>query len=213
MPAGIRPLDNNLQSFQPPEPQGPLGAHLCHAFSSGGAARRSEHRVHRSARAPLGTRRKRGAKIQAIGRSRGGPSTKIHALTDACGRAAAFIRGPGNGGDISSAPALSGPVARFGAAFGPFSGHCCAIPCQAMDKGYDANSLPKRLAASNTEAVIPSTKSRKRPIPHDAQAYSARNLIKRTFGRPRDWRRIATRYDKLAINVASAVAIAAVSLW
>lgn len=120
-------------------------------------------------------------------------------MTDACGRVAAFIPGPGNGADISSAPDLLDLL---------------PAPARLLaDKGYDANSLRKRLAASNTEAVIPSTKSRKRPIPYDAEAHVARNLIERSFGRLKDWRRIATRYDKLAVNFASAVAIAAVILW
>jgi putative transposase len=61
--------------------------------------------------------------------------------------------------------------------------------------------------------VIPSTRSRKRPIPHDAIAYRERNLIERAFCRLKDWRRIATRYDKLAANFASAVAIAAIIIW
>ena len=146
-----------------------------------------------------GPRRKRGAKIQGIGRSRGGPTTKIHALTDACGRAVAFILGPGNHADISAVPALLDkmpPPTRLLA-----------------DKGYDANSLRERLAASKTEAVIPSTRSRKTPIPYDAVAYIDRNLIERAFCRLKDWRRIATRYDKLAINFESTVAIAAVILW
>ena len=64
-----------------------------------------------------------------------------------------------------------------------------------------------------TEAVIPSTRSRKAPIPCDAEAYKARNLIERVFCRLKDWRRIATRYDKLANNFASAVAIAAIIIW
>lgn len=81
------------------------------------------------------------------------------------------------------------------------------------DRGYDANSLRVRLKASKTEAVIPSTRSRKVPIPHDETAYIGRNMIERAFCRLKDWRRIATRYDKLAINFASAVAIAAIILW
>lgn len=111
----------------------------------------------------------------------------------------AFLLGPGNNADISAAPALLDklpPPARLLA-----------------DKGYDANSLRARLAASATEAVIPSTRSRKRPIPHDVAAYVARNLIERAFCRLKDWRRIATRYDKLAVNFESAVAIAAIILW
>ena len=51
------------------------------------------------------------------------------------------------------------------------------------------------------------------PIPHDANAYRERNLIERAFCKLKDWRRIATRYDKLAINFASAVAIAATIIW
>lgn len=120
-------------------------------------------------------------------------------MTDACGRAVAFILSPGNCADISAAPALldkSPPPARLLA-----------------DKGYDANSLRARLKASKTEAVIPSTRSRKAPIPYDEVAYAGRNLIERAFCRLKDWRRIATRYDKLAINFASAVAIAAIIIW
>ena len=86
----------------------------------------------------------------------------------------------------------------------------CLPPSRLLaDKGYDANSLRDRLAATETEAVIPSTRSRKTPIPHDADAYRERNLIERAFCKLKDWRRIATRYDKLAFTFASAVAIAA----
>lgn len=111
----------------------------------------------------------------------------------------AFTLGPGNGADISAAPALLDkmpPPARLLA-----------------DKGYDAGSLRTRLAASATEAVIPSTRSRKTPIPYDEAAYVARNMIERAFCRLKDWRRIATRYDKLAINFESAIAIAAIIIW
>ena len=111
----------------------------------------------------------------------------------------AFILGPGNGADISTAPDLLDKM---------------PAPARLLaDKGYDANSLRERLAKTKTEAVIPSTRSRKIPIPYDANAYIARNLIERAFCRLKDWRRIATRYDKLAANFKSAVAIAAIILW
>jgi len=100
----------------------------------------------------------------------------------------AFLLSPGNCADISAAPALLDKM---------------SAPRRLLaDKGYDANSLRARLKTSKTEAVIPSTKSRKRPIPHDAAAYVARNMIERAFCRLKDWRRIATRYDKLAVNFA-----------
>ena len=81
------------------------------------------------------------------------------------------------------------------------------------DKGYDANSLRAALALRETEAVIPSTRSRKRPIPYDKAAYRERNKIERAFCRLKDWRRIATRYDKLVRNFLSAIAIAATIIW
>ena len=111
----------------------------------------------------------------------------------------AFTLGPGNGADISAAPALLDKV---------------PAPARLLaDKGYDAGSLRRRLAETKTEAVIPSTRSRKTPIPYDVEAHIGRNRIERAFCRLKDWRRIATRYDKLAINFASAVAIAAIILW
>lgn len=111
----------------------------------------------------------------------------------------AFILSPGNLADISAAPALLGLL--------PAPKRLLA------DKGYDANSLRARLAETATEAVIPSTRSRKAPIPYDATAYRDRNRIERAFCRLKDWRRIATRYDKLAANFASAVALAAPIIW
>lgn len=81
------------------------------------------------------------------------------------------------------------------------------------DKGYDANHLRGALAHGGVEAVIPSTRSRKRAIPYDAGAYRERNKIERAFCAIKDWRRIATRYDKLARNFLSAVAIAAAIIW
>ena len=118
-------------------------------------------------------------------------------MTDACGRIAAFHLTPGNIADISAAPGLLAVL---------------PAPCRLLG-GYDANSLRNMLAGQGTEAVIPSTRSRKRPIPHDVQAYRARNLIERAFCNLKDFRRIATRYDKLARNFLSAVALAATILW
>ena len=59
----------------------------------------------------------------------------------------------------------------------------------------------------------PSTASRKAPIAHDREAYRQRNKLERAFCSIKDYRRIATRYDKLARNFLSAVALAAAILW
>ena len=68
------------------------------------------------------------------------------------------------------------------------------------------------LAERRIEAVIPSTASRKRPIGYDAAAYKERNRIERLWCRLKDWRRLATRYDKLARNYLSTAYLAAALL-
>ena len=78
------------------------------------------------------------------------------------------------------------------------------------DRGYDANHLRLFLAQQGAQVVIPSTTSRRVPIPHDAVAYRDRNRIERMWCRLKDWRRIATRYDKLARNFLSAAYLVAV---
>lgn len=82
------------------------------------------------------------------------------------------------------------------------------------DRGYDANHLRRDLKAARMVPIIPGTRSRKRPIRHDAVRYRDRWRIEATFCRLKDFRRVATRYDKLAVNFASAVALAAViAFW
>lgn len=121
-------------------------------------------------------------------------------MSDGQGRPLALLLTAGNINDISVARALLqkiGPVRRLIA-----------------DRGYDANHLRRFLADHNAEAVIPSTTSRRAPIPYDTVAYRDRNRIERMWCRLKDWRRIATRYDKLAQNYLSGVFIAAVfSSW
>ncbi len=85
--------------------------------------------------------------------------------------------------------------------------------CLIADKGYDADHLRQALAARNIKVVIPSTASRRRAIPYDKAAYRRRNRIERMFCRLKDFRRIATRYDKLARNFLSAAFLAAIVIW
>ena len=105
----------------------------------------------------------------------------------------------GNTNDIQMAGALlaaAGPIKRLIA-----------------DRGYDANHLRRLLAERDAEAVIPSTTTRRVPIPYDPEAYRVRNLVERMWCRLKDWRRIATRYDKLARNFLSAAFIAATVIY
>ena len=121
----------------------------------------------------------KGEFAEAIGRSRGGRTSKIHALADDRGRPVAFALTPGNVADITIAAPLLGAVAR---------------PKRLLaDKAYDADSLRKWL---KQRKVVPSTASRRTPYPLDSRAYKRRNLIERMFCKLKNWRRIATRYDR-----------------
>lgn len=149
--------------------------------------------------APLGRWRKRGAEAQAIGRSRGGWTTKIHAAVDEHGRPRRLIVRPGHRGDAPVAAELVG-------AFAPAL--CLA------DAAYDSDALRRLLIDRGTTPVIPNNPTRKRQHPFDRRAYRLRNVIERTFSRLKDWRRVATRYDRLASNFLAAVAIAStVAYW
>ena len=81
------------------------------------------------------------------------------------------------------------------------------------DKAYDTNAFRQLLAEYGIEPVIPSVRRRKPLIPHDVLVYRLRNLIERMFGRLKDFRRVATRYDKLARNFLAAVTLAALIIW
>ena len=81
------------------------------------------------------------------------------------------------------------------------------------DRGYDSDTLRKALAERGIESCIPGRANRKEPIVHDADLYKRRNVIERMFGRLKDWRRIATRYDRCAHTFHSAICIAATVIF
>lgn len=78
------------------------------------------------------------------------------------------------------------------------------------DTAYDSDGLRRFLIERGTQPVIPNNPTRKRLHPFDTLAYKARNAVERTFCRLKDFRRIATRYDRLAANYQAAVLIAAI---
>jgi putative transposase len=82
------------------------------------------------------------------------------------------------------------------------------------DRGYDSDWFRAALESREIEPCIPGRKGRKTPIEYDEERYRQRNLIERMFGKLKDWRRIATRYDRCAHAFMSAICIAAtVILW
>ena len=82
------------------------------------------------------------------------------------------------------------------------------------DRGYDSTRFRQALQARGIAPCIPSTKSRKVPIPHDAELYKQRHRIEIMFGRLKDWRRVAMRYDRCAHTFFAAITLAAtVTFW
>ena len=202
--AGIRAVHDGLQPLEPLEPARPLASHLCRPRRLLRPAAGHPDRQFRCEGAPLSGWREKGgdgdACHQAIGRSRGGRTTKIHALCDQQGRPHAILLTGGNVADITAAATLISAVTPPGELVG--------------DKGYDANHLRRFLAERGTAAVIPSTSSRKVAIPHDAERYKRLNIIERAFCRTRNRRGIATRYDQTARNFLAAVClVAAITYW
>jgi transposase len=119
-------------------------------------------------------------------------------LADALGRPLRLIVTAGQHGDITQAPALLD---------GQAGGAVLA------DKAYDSNALRALIAQMGAEAVIPSNRSRKIAIPHDAAVYKHRNRIERCFNRLKHFRRFATRYDRRTIHFAGFVYLAAMTVW
>ena len=130
-----------------------------------------------------------------MGRSRGGLSTKIHAASDALGNPIRLIGGPGQENDITRAHELIEGL---------------EADATIADKGYDANHLHEKIAEGGGEIVIPPKRNRKVQRPYDTELYKERNLVERFFNKLKQFRRVATRYDKLASNFLSAVALCAV---
>ena len=81
------------------------------------------------------------------------------------------------------------------------------------DKGYDLDKFREAIASKGAEAVIPPERSRKELIPYDKDVYQDRNLVERFFNKIKNFRRIATRYDKTALSFAAMLALAAAMIW
>lgn len=140
--------------------------------------------------------RKKGA--QAIGRSRGGATTKIHALVDAEGQPVRLVLSEGQRHDITQAPDLLRDVRNA---------------YVVADRAYDSNALRQQLRSQRCRAVIHSQKDRKVKRRPNKALYKTRHRVENFFQRVKRYRRVATRYDKLAKNYLSMVTFAAVLTW
>ncbi|WP_085954621.1 IS5 family transposase [Paraburkholderia hospita] len=120
---------------------------------------------------------------QALGRSRGGLSTKLHLAIDSMGGPLRLIVTEGQVADISCAAQLVEHL-RTGAVI--------------ADKGYDSDAFVQEIRATGAKVVIPPRSNRKTKRRYDRELYRTRNLVERFFNRIKHFRRVSTRYDKLA---------------
>lgn len=135
---------------------------------------------------------------EALGRSVGGHSTKIHAICDALGLPIRFVLSGGEVHDSRMAQEL----------FDGLSGeHLLA------DKGYDSRSLGAAAEAAGLVVLIPSRSNSLNPRTYDPVIYRERNQIERLFNRLKNCRRVATRYEKTARNFLAMIQIAGTMLW
>ncbi|HEV8464022.1 MAG TPA: IS5 family transposase [Pseudolabrys sp.] len=172
-----------------------------HRRDVGGRCRQRVHddrRDHRSCAPAQRRRPKKDGENQAIGRSRGGLTTKIHAVVDALCNPVALSLTPGQAADITQAAPLLDEVEPDA-----FIG----------DKGYDSDALVEKLEQRGITPVIPPKANRKEPRETDFALYCERNLVERFFNALKQYRGIATRYDKLANTLLTGVLLVCVILW
>lgn len=132
-------------------------------------------------------------------RSCGGPTTKIRVLVGVLGIPLRLVLTPGNTSDVKGVDLLMGDS----------TGRKWVV----ANRGYDANRIRPALREQGTMPVIPGWRNRKRPIQYDERRIQDRWQVEAVFCRLKDFRRIATRYDKFARNFLSAVSFAAAAAF
>ena len=134
---------------------------------------------------------------QALGKSRGGWGTKIHAAVSGLMLPVTVHLSAGQQADVSHAKRLLGAV-RAGAEVGAVI----------ADKGYDSKAVVEAVQAMGAEAVIPTLSTRKEQRQIDKDLYKERNLAERFWNKVKHFRRVATRYEKTARNFLAFVLVA-----
>ena len=136
---------------------------------------------------------------QGMGRSRGGLTSKIHALVDTNGLPVRLALTPGEAHDNQLAGKLLSRMKPGSMLL--------------ADRGYDADWIRELAMKKGAWANIPPKRNRSEPICFTPYLYRARNRVERFFNRIKQCRRVATRYDKLAANDLAFVQLASIRLW
>ena len=195
LPTGVWSIDDDLQSLRAMGRAWRLGTAVPRACQSRSIDRDANDRLDAYQGAPLGFGRKSGEEKQAIGRSRGGRNTKIHAIADAKGRLLSLLL---TGGEAHDCPPAQRLIRRNKAARKLLG-----------DKAYDSAELRHWLRGRGTKAVVPNRSNRKQLFSFDKKSYKQRHRIENAFCRLKDFRRIATRYDRLARNFLASICLVA----
>ena len=198
-PAGaLRSLHDGVQSLQSLGQGGHLGSDI-RGLGGEIPTVAATDRFFDHPRPPTRRRRKKGGPDNAIGRSRGGLSTKINAVVDQAGMPVRIVLSQGQSSDKTVAPAVLEGLA----------------PDRDLiaDRGYDARAVVDLVESRGGRAHIPTCRDRKVQRSVDPALYRQRNLIERFFNKLKHFRRVATRYDKTARNFLAAVLLAATRLW
>nr|WP_206700216.1 IS5 family transposase [Actinomadura sp. RB99] len=168
-----------------------------------------------------GTNRASPAAGQALGRSRGGLTTKIHLAVDGRGLPLSIVLTPGNVNDCTAFPCVLAELAVPR----PGSGRPRCRPDRVIaDKAYSSAAIRRSLRDRGIAATIPERADQKagrarrgsrggRPPVLDPGLYKRRNVVERCIGRLKQWRGIATRFDKLARNYRAAIVLVTALLW
>ena len=145
----------------------------------------------------------------ALGRSRGGFSTKLHILCDRLGHPLAFTL---TGGQAHETTAFKAILQRVDTDLTDFDGNAVAWPASlAGDKGYRANWIDEHLIQLGIKPVIPSKANEDqeaRSVKFDPDAYRGRNIVERLIGWLKECRRVFSRYEKTAINYGGMIKMA-----
>lgn len=158
-------------------------------------------RAHRVAAGAL--HRSGGSEIQALGRSRGGFSTKIHIVTDGKGHVLSVRATPGQSGEAPQFPHVMRDVVICSA------NQARRPRAVAADKGYSSKAIREWLQKRSIKAVIPKRSNEHREGRFAATLYRRRNIVERTIGQLKEFRRIATRFDKHASSYIAFIKLAA----
>jgi transposase len=131
-----------------------------------------------------------------LGRSRGGFGSKLHGVVTPLGHPVVLKL---TGAEAADSPHLPNLIAGL------------TTDAVLADKGYDSNENRAAIRAQGAEPCIPPRKNRKEPEAYDRHLYQERNVIERFFGRIKQYRRVATRFDKKAANYLGFVWLAAIN--